>query len=424
MKFTKTVLKNGLRVITVPMQDNPAVTVLVMVEAGSKYETKEINGLSHFLEHVIFKGTPRRPKASDLSRELDSLGAQYNAFTSQEYTGYYAKVDPKHLDTALDIVSDMYQNPLFDEAEINKEKGVIIEEIKMYNDLPQQHVQDVLGELMFPDQPAGWSVTGPEENIRKFGREHFVAYKDQHYVAEATTVIVSGSIDEKEVTKKVEQIFKDIPRQPKAKKVAVQESQTKPELKVVYKETDQSHLVIGLRTFPILDPRIPTMRMLTTILGKGMSSRLFSKMRDELGICYYIRASHNPNTDHGDLTISAGVDNKRLEIAISTILSELNRLKEEIISEKELRKAKDYLAGTTMLDLETSDAQAEFAGFQEILKGKIRLPEEVITETEKVTAREIQKLAQEIFVDKNLNLAVIGPNKDEKKLKSLLTFKK
>lgn len=424
MKFKKTILKNDLRVITVPMQDNPAVTVLVMVEAGSKYEQKENNGISHFLEHMMFKGTPRRPKAIDISREFDSLGSQHNAFTSQEYTGYYAKVDARHLDQALDIVSDMYLNPLFDEGEITKEKGVIIEEIKMYNDLPQHHVEDVLSELMFKDQPAGRSVLGTEENIRKFDRKDFVDYMKKHYVAEATTVVVSGSIKEVDVIAKVEKLFSKIPQKPKGTKVAVKESQKKPEIKIAHKATDQTHLVIALRTFPVKDPRIPIMKILSTVLGKGMSSRLFSKMRNELGICYYISASHSASTDHGDLSVSAGVDNKRVDLAIEHIMIELNRMKNELVSDAEMKKAKDYIAGNMMLNLETSDSQAEFAGYQEILKGEIKLPEEFIAEMNKVTAEQVRELAREILVDEKLNMAIIGPYEDAKRFKPLLTFGK
>ncbi len=424
MKFKKTILKSGLRVITVPMQDNPAVTVLVMVEAGSKYEKKENNGISHFLEHMMFKGTPRRPKAIDISREFDSLGARHNAFTSQEYTGYYAKVDARHLDQALDIVSDMYLNPLFDTGEIEKEKGVIIEEIKMYNDLPQHHVQDVISELMFRGQPAGRSVLGTEENIRSFDRGHFADYMKKHYVAPATTVIVSGSIKEDEVVSKVEKLFKNIPVREKGKKVAVKESQKKPDIAVVHKATDQTHLVIALRTFHVKDPRIPTMKILSAILGKGMSSRLFSKMRNELGICYYINASHSPSTDHGDLSISAGVDNKRVDLAIKHILIELNRMKDELVSDVEMKKAKDYIAGTMMLDLETSDSQAEYVGYQEILKGEIKLPEQAIAEMASITAEQVRELAREIFVDEKLNMAIIGPYEDAKRFVPLLTFKK
>ncbi len=420
MKFTKKILKNGLRVITVPMQDNPAVTILVMVEAGSKYETKENNGISHFLEHMVFKGTPRRPKASMISREFDGLGAESNAFTSDEYTGYYVKVAAKHTDKALDIISDMYLNPLFEESEITKEKGVIIEEIRMYRDRPERQVHNALGKLMFGTQPAGWTVLGPEENIRSFSRKDFIAYREKHYVAKATTIVVSGNIKEKEIIKKVEKSFAGISTDVKQGKLPVTDSQNKPESIVLYKKTDQTHLVIGIRTFSVHDKRVPIMRVLSAILGRGMSSRLFTKMRDELGICYYVHTSHNTMTDHGDLTISAGVDTTRVELGITTILAELNRMKNELVSPKELKKAKDFIAGTTMLNLETSDSQADFVGHQEVLKGEIKTPEEAIARVQKVTAGEIRKLAKDVFIDSNLNLAIIGPFKDKKIFSDIL----
>ena len=406
------------------MKESPAVTVFVVVETGSKYETKEINGISHFLEHMVFKGTPKRPHASAIARELDGLGSDYNAFTGDEYTGYYAKVDRRHLDTALDIISDMYLNPLLPENEIKKEKGVIIEEIRMYKDQPKRQVSDAMGELLYGDQPAGRSITGPEENIRKFDRSTFLSYRAEHYVASATTVIVSGSVNEKEVVKKVEKLFKDIPMTPKAGKLAVKESQTKPALKVVHKETDQTHLIIGLRTFAGGDKRARAMRVLSAILGGSMSSRLFSKMRDELGICYYVYSSHSTWTDHGFLGISAGVDTTRVDLAITTILAEIKRFTTELVTSEELKRAKDYIAGTMMLGLETSDSQAEFAGFQEILLKKIKTPEEIIKEIKKVTAKDIRDLAETFFSDKGLNLAIIGPYKDAPRFEKLLTFGK
>lgn len=418
MKFNKTILKSGLRVVTVPMAENPSVTVLVMVEAGSKYETKKQNGISHFLEHMVFKGTPKRPKASDISRELDSVGAQYNAFTTQEFTGYYAKAASHRLDEILDIVSDMYMNPLFDESEINKEKGVIIEEVRMYNDLPQRRVHEVLSELMFGDSPAGWSVLGTEDNIRSFGREDFVSYRKDHYVSSATTVLVSGSFDEKTTIDKIEKMFATVATDSNKPKLPVVESQSEPVVKTLFKETDQTHLVIASRTFSISDPRIPAMTVLTTLLGGGMSSRLFSKMRDELGICYYIRASHDPFTDHGDLTISAGVDNARVEEAIKEILNQCKILKTDLVSASELKKVKDYISGTTLLELETSESRAEYCGFQEILKKKIDTPEEFMKKVNAVTAEDVQKLASQIFVDKGLNMAIIGKFKDPLVFKS------
>lgn len=403
------------------MLDNPSVTILVMVEAGSKYETKKNNGISHFLEHMVFKGTTKRPKAIDISKGLDGIGAHYNAFTSQEFTGYYAKADTRHTDTILDVVSDMYNNPLFDAKEMEKEKGVIVEEIRMYQDLPQRHVHDLFMELLYGDQPAGWNVAGTEANVKFFKHEDLVSYRKEHYVSGSTTVIAAGSFDEAKMIEKIEKAFAGISDDSNKAKLKVVESQKVPRNKTAFKETDQTHLVIGVRTFPILDKRIPTMQVLATILGGGMSSRLFSKMRDQLGICYYIKTAHDPFTDHGVLTVSAGVDNSRVKEAIKGILSECARLKDELISEAELKKAKDYIAGTTMLELETSDARAEFYGVQEVMKKFIEKPEDMIKAVNKVTARDVRKLAKEIFVNERLNMAVIGRAKEEE-LKRCFNF--
>lgn len=423
MQFNKKTLENGLRIITVPMVDNPSVTVLVMVEAGSKYENKETSGLSHFLEHMVFKGTPKRPKAIDISRELDSIGSHYNAFTSQEFTGYYAKADKRHLDTIIDVVSDMYNNPLFDEEEIKKEKGVIVEEIRMYQDLPQQNVQNVFMELLYGDTPAGWNIAGTEANVKSFDREQFIKYRNEHYLASSTIVIVSGSFDEKSTIDKLEKAFANIGTNAKSGKQSVVENQKAPQIRLEFKETDQTHLVIGVRTFPVKDSRIATMLVLSTILGRGMSSRLFAKMRDTLGICYYVRTEHNPFTDHGFLSISAGVDNARVQEAIVGIMEECERLKVEPVSLPELQKAKDYIAGTTMLELETSDARAEYCGYQEVMKKVIDLPSDIIERVNKVSSEDITKLAKEIFVNEGLNMALIGRSKDEPVLKQNLLFK-
>ena len=423
MKFNKTILNNGLRIITVPMIDNPSVTVLVMVEAGSKYEDQKNNGLSHFLEHMVFKGTPKRPKAIDISRELDSIGSHYNAFTSQEFTGYYAKADTRHLDKIIDVVSDMYNNPLFEESEITKEKGVIVEEIRMYQDLPQVHVQNIFMELLYGNTPAGWNIAGTEENVKSFTRDQFIKYRNEHYLASSTIVIVSGSFDEKETINKIEKVFSTIGTGPKSSKLPVKDSQKEPMIKVGFKETDQTHLVIGVRTFAVEDKRIPAMFVLSTILGRGMSSRLFAKMRDKLGICYYVKTEHNPFTDHGFLSISAGVDNTRIKEAIVGIIEECERLKIEMVSDEEIKKAKDYIAGTTMLELETSDARAEYCGYQELMKKVIDLPNDIIEKVNKVSAKEVMDLAKDIFVNEGLNMALIGRSKDGEEFKKELKFK-
>ena len=422
MKFTKKVLKNGLRIITVPMRDNPTITVLVMVEAGSKYETKKINGLSHFLEHMCFKGTERRPKAIDISRELDSIGAQYNAFTGQEYTGYYAKADKRHLDKVLDVVSDMYLHPIFKEDEIEKEKGVICEEINMYEDQPMRHVQDLWMELLYGDQPAGWNIAGTKEGVRRLSRNDFVAYRKKHYVAEATTVIVAGGFHEERLIQMVESRFEAVHRDKKEGKLKTKDAQSKPAVLVKFKETDQSHLVLGVRTLDTYRKENQILRLLVGVLSGGMSSRLFQKLRDEMGVCYYVRADNDTYTDHGALQVAAGVDNKRVPEAIRAVLEEFTRLKRELVSPEELRKVKDYLSGNLYLSLESSDALSEYYGYQEVLRKPMKTPEEVVKEIEAVTAENIRALAKKIFITKHLNLALIGRFKGTKEFLGELNF--
>ena len=422
MKYTKTILENGLRVITVPMKDNPTVTVFVLVEAGSKYETKDKNGISHFLEHMCFKGTVKRPSNSDISTELDNIGSRYNAFTSQEYTGYYAKAQYAHLDKILDIVSDMYLNPLFDENEIQKEKGVIIEEINMREDIPQHKVQNLISELVYGDQPMGWDVVGTKENIRQMSKADFLAYRNKFYTSSATTVIVSGNFEEEKVLEQIRQIFSVMTKQEKGTKEKVKEEQTKPEVAIFKKETDQTHLVLGVRTFNAYDKRDKVMDVLTGALDAGMSSRLFKKLRDEMGVCYYVNAGQDAQTDCGFFSVSAGVDNKRVKEVITVILGELNKLKNELMSPAELQKVKQNLVGTMYLGLESSDSLAQFYGGQEIMNEVIKTPEEIKAETESVTAEDVQRVAQQIFTDKGLNLAIVGRFEDKTEFADILKF--
>lgn len=422
MKHTKKILKNGLRVVTVPMKDNPTVTVLVLVEAGSKYETKEINGISHFLEHMCFKGTIKRPKAIDISRELDSIGSQYNAFTAQEYTGYYAKSDAKHFKKIFDVVSDIYLNSTFPETEMQKEKGVIIEEINMYEDLPNRHVQDLMMELLYGDQPAGWNIAGEKKNITEMKRDDFINYKKAHYVPGATTLVVAGKVTEKEVLKEVEKVFGKVVNDKKSKKLKVIEKQDKPQVLVKYKQTDQTHFVMSVRTYDLFSKKNAVLSILGGVLGGGMSSRLFQKLREEMGVGYYVRAYNDVFTDHGFFQISAGVDNKRINEVIEAVLEECKKLKEELVSDEELNKVKECLIGNMRLSLESSDDIANFYGGQGLLKKEIKSAEQKAQELRKVTAREIKNLANEIFKDNKLNLALIGPFKEKEKFSKILKF--
>jgi len=422
MNYTKKKLKNGMRIITVPMKENPTTTVLVLVETGSEYENRNNSGISHFLEHMCFKGTAKRPSAFDITKELDGIGAQYNAFTGQEYTGYYAKSDYKNLDTILDVVSDMYLNPIFPEKEIEKEKGVIIEEINMYQDLPQKIVGMEFNKLLFGDHPAGWSIAGTKENVQKMQRTDFIDYRNRHYVASATTVVVSGKIDEKDIFKKVSKVFKDVGVWKKEGKEKVVENQKTPQVSLYYKDTDQTHMVIGVRSFNTYNKYNPIIRVMNSVLSGGMSARLFQKMRDEMGICYYIRSYNDSSIDHGEFVIGAGVDSKRVKEAISTLLEEMNKLKTILVRPEELNKAKQYLIGTLNLGLESSDSLAEFFGGQEVLRKEIKKPEDIIKEIKAVTAEEIKFVAERIFKDEGLNLAIVGKFKDDKEFKDILHF--
>jgi predicted Zn-dependent peptidase len=402
------------------MKDNPTVTVMVLVEAGSKYETKKISGISHFLEHMCFKGTERRPKPIDIVKELDGIGAQYNAFTSQEMTGYYAKSDRRHFDTILDVVSDIYLHSTLPAGEIEKEKGVIVEEIKMYEDLPPRHIHDVLMRTLYGEQPAGWDVAGTEATVKAVTRTALSVYRKKHYVSGATAVVVAGAAEPKAVEEKVLRAFTAMPSGKKHGKTGVKERQEKPNFVVEFKETDQVHLAFGLRTFDLYHKDMTAMRVLAAVLGGGMSSRLFQKMRDELGICYYIGAAQEALSDHGFLEMTAGVPAKRLSEAINAILKEVQSLKKNGVTEEELKRVKEYLVGTMYLGLESSDSLAEFYGYQEIMRRPLLRPDEVAVKVRAVTPKDISRIANAYLIDANLNLALIGPVKNGRDVLNLL----
>jgi len=421
-KLKKNIYKNGLRVITIPMKDNPTVTVLVLVATGSDYEKEKVNGISHFLEHMCFKGTEKRPNPRIISHELDALGCQSNAFTGTEYTGYYAKGDAKKFPQIFDVVSDVYLNSTFPENEIKKEKGVIIEEINMYEDMPAVHISDVYAELLYRGQPAGRSTLGKKKNILNMTRKDFIDYKKSHYVASNTVVVVAGNVTTSEVTKETNKYFKDIPDKKSTKKQKVKDIQTKPEVQIEYKKTDQTHFILGVRTFSMFDKRNTKLTLLAGALGMGMSSRLFVKLREEMGVAYYVRANNQASLDHGSFQISAGVNNTRIVEVLKEILSECNRMKEEKVSEKELKKIKSLIIGNMKMSLESTDSVANFYGGQELLKKDIKTLNDKIKEIRKVTAEDIQKMAKLIFKNNKLNLAIIGPYKNKKALQKILTF--
>ena len=418
--YKKTVLKNGLRIITVPMKNTRTVTVLAMVGTGSKYETKETSGLSHFLEHAFFKGTKKRPTTLKIAEELDKVGGIFNAFTGKESTGYWAKVDSKHLDLALDWVSDIFLNSKIEEKEIKKEKGVIIEEMNLYLDTPTAYISDLWEKLLYGNQPAGWLIIGNKDNILRFKRKDFLDYLNNHYSTKNTIVCVAGDIESELAEQKIRRFFKKIKTNAPKSKLKVIEEQKKPQSLIHFKKTDQTHVFLGVRGYDAFHSQKFPQAILATILGGFMSSRLFISVREKRGLAYHVKTFSENATDTGYLATSAGVDHRNVEKTIKLILKEYKMLKNKKIDQPELQKAKDNLRGILNLSLEASDAQASFYTDQELLIGKILSPEEIFKKIDAITAEDIQKLAKDIFRPEKLNLALIGPFKNKEKFDKLL----
>lgn len=418
--YKKTTLKNGLRIITIPQKSTRAVTVLVLVGTGSKYETKEINGISHFLEHLFFKGTKKRPTPLAIFETLDMVGGIYTAFTGEEYTGYFAKVAASHFDLALDWVSDIFLNSTLSEKDIKKEKGVIVEEINMLSDNPMSYIQILWPKLLYGDQPAGWPVAGSKENIARMKRQDLLHYRKKQYVAENTIICIAGDINPTQAFKKVKKYFSEISSTKFLKKPKVVEKQTDPICLLYPKKTDQAHLALGVRTYNIFHPQRYTLELLEIILGGMMSSRLFVEIREKLGIAYYIKTSCETDPDTGYLVTQAGVDNKNVKKAISTILKEYKKISQKKVPKNELKKAKDYIKGKTALLLESSDAKASFYAGQELLEKKILTLKEIFKKIDKISQSDILKVAKDIFQPQKLNLAIIGPFKNKEKFQKLL----
>ncbi len=420
MPFKKTTLKNGLRIITIPMKNTKTVTVLVVVKAGSKYERKEINGISHFLEHMLGKGTKKRPTFSEVAATINSIGGAYNFFTSKEYTGFWAKVEKSHLNLALDWLSDILLNSKLQAQEVKREKGVIIEEINMYLDIPRRYIWDLWEKLLYGDQPAGWLTIGEKENILKFQRRDFINYFKNHYSALNTIVCVAGNFNQRELKEKIKKYFRKISKAPPQPKIKVIEDQKKPQVLPWFKKTDQTHLCLGVRGYNLNQPQIYAQEILATVLGGNASSRLFILIRDRKGLAYDVQTSAELYTDSGYLVTQAGIPHKNVKEVISLILREYKNIREKKIPQAEFQKAKDYLKGNMTLSLELSDTQASFYASQELLTGKILTPEERSAKIDEVTVNDIQKVAQDIFKPEKLNLAVIGPFKNGSKFEKML----
>lgn len=417
-KFDK--LESGLRIVTIPMPSTKTVTVLVLVSTGSKYETKDINGISHFLEHMMFKGTTKRPNKLQIARELEGIGANFNAFTGKEYTGYYAKASASKLDTISDVVFDIFLNSRLAAEDIDMERGVIIEEINMYRDLPQRYVGELYEKLLYGDQPAGWDIAGEKEVITTLKQDQFVDYFKTHYVASNTVVAVAGNVDPDDIKKRTENYFKKIRQADKVSKLAVMEKQSSPQALIHYKKTDQSHFIIGFRAYNMFNENKYAADVLALTLGGGMSSRLFQEVRDKRGLAYYVNAGQDNYTDTGIFAASAGVNNDKADDAIKVIIEEFSKIKDKGITKEELQHAKDQIEGSMAISLENSMSVAQSYAWPVLFENKVLTPEEELDKIKRVTLEDIKDVAEDIFQESKLNLALIGPFKDRDKFKSLL----
>jgi predicted Zn-dependent peptidase len=421
--FDKSVLPNGLRVVTADMPQAKSVACFVMLAAGSRYETKDTNGIAHFAEHMFFKGTERRPSARDIAGEIDSIGGEFNAFTGKEYTGYYVKCAAEHRDVALDVLVDMLRNSKFDSQEIEREKGVIVEEMNMYYDTPRDYLEGVYDELLYGDQPLGWDIIGTKETVRAATRETFLDYLGRWYRASRMVAGVAGAVGP-DVLERLEGLLGDVPDGTTGTPEPAEPLLNGTRVKIHHKHSDQAHIRLGVTSYPIGHPDRYALNVLATVLGGGMSSRLFSEVRERRGLAYYIYGYNQGYTDTGTLFAQGGVDIARIEEAVSTVVAEFRRIAAEPVSDDELHKARNFAKGRLVLSLEDPRGTIIFGLRSEVLEGKIREPDEVLAGLDAVTVEDVQRVAQELIAEDNLNLALIGPFEDESRFEPLLDDRK
>jgi predicted Zn-dependent peptidase len=416
--YERHTLSNGVRVLTAPMPQAQSVTCVLMFAAGSRYETRETNGIAHFAEHMFFKGTERRPSARQIAGEIDAIGGEFNAFTGKELTGYYVKCAAEHRDVALDVLVDMIRHSRFEPDEIEREKGVIVEEMNMYFDTPRDYIGGVYDELLYGDQPLGWDIIGRKETVRAAARETFLAYIDRWYKPDRMVVGIGGKFDG-ELLPQLETLVGDLdgsaPGAPSP--IALSENGA---VKVHTKSSDQAHICLGVRSYPLLHPDRYVLQVLATILGGGMSSRLFSEVRERRGLAYYVFGTNHSYTDAGSLYSQAGVDIERIDEAVTTIATELGRAAEEPIPPDELEKARNFAKGRFVLQLETPQGLVMHGLRREVLEGQTVEPEDVLAALDAVTADDVQRVAGDVISGEKLKLAVIGPFDDPERFEKLL----
>jgi predicted Zn-dependent peptidase len=419
--FERETLPNGVRLLSAPMPQVQSVACFIMLAAGSRYETHETSGIAHFAEHMFFKGTERRPTAKQIGYELDGIGAEFNAFTGKEYTGYYVKCAAEHREHAFDVLVDMLRHSKFDPEEIEREKGVIVEEMNMYFDTPRDYIAGVYHELLYDDTPLGWDIIGRKETVRAATRETFLDYVEKWYRGPRMVVGIAGNYPDS-VRDELEALLGEVESSDPGGPSPLEElpASSGPRVKVHSKESDQAHICIGVPSYQLVHPDRYALQLVGTVLGTGMSSRLFSEVRERRGLAYYVFATNHSYTDTGTLYSQAGVDINRIDEAIETIARELRKVADEPVPEEELEKAKNVAKGRFVLQTESPHGMIMFGLRREVLEGRAAEPEEVLQEIDKVTAEDVQRVAQDVIGQNGLNLALIGPFDDAERFEKLL----
>ena len=417
--YQQTVLDNGLRLITANMPHTRSVSIGFFIGAGSRYETEPQAGISHFIEHLCFRGTARRPTAREISTAIEGVGGILNGGTDKELTVYWCKVAQPYFKLALDVLVDMLLNSRFEPADIEKERQIIIEEINMSYDSPSQRVVMLIDELLWPGHPLGRDIAGSKESVTAITRDMMLSYLAGQYQPGNTVVTVAGDIQHQETLTLINQILgKWTSQQSQTEYLAYKEQPTQ-RLRIETREIEQVNLCLALPGLSLLHPRRFQLDLLNVVLGEGMSSRLFTEIRDKLGLVYSINSYMDHLLDTGSFIVSAGVEPKNLQVAIRAILEQLALLR-EIIPESELDKAKEFAKGRLLLRMEDTRSVAGWMGGQEILTGRILSVDEVTSIIDAVTTEELQKLARELLVEDKLRLAIVGPVQPDEPFTELL----
>lgn len=417
--FEKRTLNNGIRVVTAAMPQIASVSCFVTLAAGSRYETPASKGIAHFAEHMFFKGTERRPTARTIATEIDAIGGEFNAFTGKELTGYYVRCGSETRDVALDVLSDMLLHSRFDAGEIEKEKGVIFEEMNVYLDTPQRYVGNVYDRLLYGDQALGWDILGTKETIETTTRETFISYLDTWYRPERIVVGVGGRIGEG-LSERLEELLGGIESRLTGTPAPVELPPDTSPVLLHTKASEQAHLILGVRGYPIGHPNRYALQLLAVVLGGGMSSRLFTEVREKRGLGYYVHAGNTSYSDVGSFYSGAGVDVDRVDEAITTILGELRKIAAEPVPADELEKARGYSKGRFVLRLESPQGTIQYGLRREVLEGEIEEPDELLRRLDEVTVEDVQRVARDLFEDKRLYLALLGPFDDPARFEKLL----